>query len=218
MKLFAKLFAVVAVAFGLTTVHAEDARKTAVLDTGKGGIQVFMSVPGWASGPYDTGMNPGVMVKTISNLVYGEGLFFARVSETRGVWYQSMVGRRTSVKAGDTAITAEHMAKEMLKTQGFTIERAIKIDSPDVGLNGATVVAYKAKGMSIFDGKERKKDRQAIVVMGVSLPGNTQGFSIMAWVDDDDVNAFDSNPAKYEKAAMNAFADLFKNSDWKINP
>lgn len=218
MKLFAKLFAVAALAVGLIAAHAEDARKTAVLDTGKGGVKVVMSVPNWADGPYDFGKNPGVKVKTVANLIHGEALFNAGVTDSSVVVYQAVVGRRTSAKQGDQPITADHLANEMLKTNGFTTARAVKIDSPDAGVDGATVVAYKASGYSIWDGKEDRRDKAVMIVMAVSPQNQMQGFAIASRVVEKDVAKFDAEPVKYERAAMKAFADVFKNSDWKVNP
>lgn len=218
MKRFAKLFAVAALAVGLTAAHAEDARKTSVLDTGKGGVKVIMSVPGWADGPYDFAKNPGPRKATTGTFTYGEAMFNAPVGDSGVVVYQSMLMSATARKPGDQPITAEHLATEMLKANGFTTVRAAKVDAPDAGIDGATVVAYKASGFSVFDGIERKKEKVALVVMAASLPDQKRGFAIMATVAEKDVAKFDADPAKFEKGAMKAFADVFKNSDWKVNP
>lgn len=218
MKAVAKLVAILGLLMSFAAHAADGARKEAVLDTGKGGVKLVMSVPGWADGPYDFGKNPGVKIKTGANLIHGEALFNAPVSDTGAVIYQAVVGRRISAKAGAQPISAEHLANEMLETYGFTTRRAAKIDSPDVGIDGATVVAYKASGHSILGGKQRTKDKYAMVVMAISWPGDTQGFTIMAIVAEKDVAKFDADPAKYEKAAMKFFADIFKNSNWKVSP
>lgn len=192
-------------------------RKEAVLDTGKGGVKIIMSVPGWADGPYDFAKNHGPRKATTGSYTYGEAMFNAPVGESGVVVYQSMVMSATVRKPGDQPITAEHLAKEMLKANGFTTARAVKIDSPDTGLDGATVVAYKASGYSVFDGIERKKEKVALVVMSVALPDQKRGFAIMATVGEKDVAKFDTDPAKYEKAAMKFFAEIFKNSNWTLN-
>ncbi|GAB1395152.1 hypothetical protein MASR1M60_33160 [Rhodocyclaceae bacterium] len=217
MKAVAKLVVILGLMAGFTAHAADGARREAVLDTGKGGVKLVMSVPGWADGPYDFGKNPGAKVKSVANLIHGEALFNAGVTDSSVVVYQAVVGRRTSAKQGDQPITAEHLANEMLKTNGFTTARAVKIDSPDAGINGATVVAYKASGYSIWDGKEDRRDKAVMIVMAVSPQNQTQGFAIASRVVEKDVGKFDADPAKYEKAAMKAFTDIFKNSNWSVN-
>lgn len=217
MKAVAKLVAILGLVAGFTAHAADGGRKEAVLDTGKGGVKLVMSVPGWADGPYDFGKNPGVKVKSVANLIHGEALFNAGVTDSSVVVYQAVVGRRTSVKQGDQPITAEHLANEMLKTNGFTTSRAVKIDSPDAGVDGATVVAYKAGGYSIWDGKEDRRDKAVMIVMAVSPRNQTQGFAIASRVVEKDVGKFDADPTKYEKAAMKAFTDIFQNSNWSVN-
>ena len=54
-------------------------------------------------------------------------------------------------------------------------------------------------------------------VMAVSLPGETNGYAIMANIIESDVASFDANPTEYEKSARGNFIDLFKGHDSRLN-
>lgn len=215
-----KLIAALAVLLAFSAnypVFAEDARKEALLDTGKGGFKLLMSVPSFGQGPYDFAKNNGVKIKTFDTVVYGEAMYNAPLSETSVVIYQAMVGRRTKAVKGEVPITAEHLANEMLKTNGFKLDRATKIDCPKVPVEGGSIACYKASGHSIFDGEEKKRDKKAMVVVGVSFANNTQGYALMATVAEKNIAAFDKEPESYEKQASRGLGGMYRNSQLDVN-
>ena len=217
MKALMIRFAVAAsLVLGLSANAADTAhRKEAVLDTGKGGLHLVVSVPSFGQGPYDFAKNKGPIVNTFDGVIYGEVMFNAPIGETGVVVYQASVIRRTKVNKGDQPVTAEHVAREMIKQAGFE-GRAVKIDSPQVSIEGATVVTYKMSGFAKFD-VERRTDKDAAIVTAVSFANDTQGYTLMARIAENDVAAFDADPAKFENRSVNAFKDLFKNHQAAIN-
>ena len=216
MKTITKLFAIAAMAISFGANAADQApRKEAVLDTGKGGLHLVVSVPNFAQGPYDFAKNKGPIVNAFGGLVYGEVMFNAPVGETGVVVYQANIGRRTKVSKGDQPLTAEHLAREMIKQAGFE-GRAVKIDSPQVGIAGATVVTYKMSGFAMFEKEDRSK-KHAEIVTAVSFANETQGYALMVGVAEKDVAAFDADPEKIEKMARGGFKDMMKNTSVTLN-
>ena len=139
MKLVAKLFATVAVALSFAVHAANPApRREAVLDTGKGGMHLVVSVPSFGQGPYDFAKNPGPKNNKFPAGAYSEVMFNAPVGETGVVVYQVNAVNRFKSNKGDQALTPDVLAADMLKQNGFTLDRATKIDSPDVGMASQT--------------------------------------------------------------------------------
>ena len=212
MKTLTKFFAIAAMVISFGAISADTApRKEAVLDTGKGGLHLVVSVPSFGQGPYDFAKNKGPIVNTFDGVIYGEVMFNAPVGETGVVVYQASVIRRTKVNKGDQPVTAEHVAREMIKQAGFG-GRAVKIDSPQVSIEGATVVTYKMSGFAKFEKEDRSKKHVGIVT-AVSFANETQGYALMAGVAEKDVAAFDAEPARFEHRAVKAFSDLYQNLD-----
>ena len=181
----------------------------AVLDTGPGGIKVSFSISGM-SGPFDFARNKGPKVASSNGLIVGEVAFNAGSGVGGTLVYKGGVMRRTQVKPGDQPITPEHLAKVMLKQNGFTLDRAAIVpNGPKVNLEGMLpAVVYKAVGDSIFEGKSDSK--MAIYVMAVASVDQKQGYAIAAYVDETNKTAFDADPAKYDKEAKGGFVDMFK--------
>ena len=183
------------------------ASEPAVVDTGKGGLRAVLSLD--MDGPYDFAKNKGVKVFKGGRLTGGEAMFLANASDTAIAIDQLMVDSVSENKPGDTPLTAEHMANEMLETVGFTVDRAVKFDGPKVNIPGVTVATYKASGDSITN-HVRKGEKWFVIVQAVSYPGQTKGYAIMAAIKEKNVAAFDADPAKYEKLAKAAFVPMFK--------
>lgn len=209
-KIFSAFIVVLVSAFVNVSAFAEDARKESLLDTGKGGFKLLVSVPSFGQGPYDFAKNNGVNKKEFDGFHYSEVMYNAPISETSVVIYQAMTMRRSVAKKGVTPITAEHLASEMLKTNGFKLDRATKIDCPKAPVEGGSIACYKASGHSIFD-EEKKRDKKAMVVVSVSFANNTQGYALMATVVEKNIAAFDKEPEKYAYGAMKGLSDLFSN-------
>ena len=207
-------FMLVIAASGL--VLAEDARKEALLDTGKGGFKLLVSVPSFAQGPYDFAKNNGVNAKEYDGFRYSEVMYNAPLSETSVVIYQALGMRRFVAKKGAVPITADHLANEMLKTNGFKLARATKIDCPKVPVEGGSIACYKASGHSIFDGEEKKRNKKAMVVVGISFANNTQGYALMATVAEKNIAAFDKEPDEYVRMAKNGVGNMLKNQQLQL--
>lgn len=207
MKAVAKLVAILGLmaGFSVSAVAGE-----AVIDTGKGGLRVVLDID--MDGPFDFAKNPGPRIvgkKSGSRLVIGEAMFNGNIEPTVVLVDQLLVVDRKQTLAGDEPYTVESLANEMLKTNGFTLDRATKIDGPNIDIPGATVVTYKAFGHAIFE-KEKKDDKRFMIVQAVSYPGNSKGYSIMATVVEKNVAAFDADPIKYEKLAKGGFMPIFR--------
>ena len=216
MKVVSKLFAIAAIALSCAAQAADTApRREAVLDTGKGGLHLVVSVPSFGQGPYDFAKNKGPLINKFDRAIYGEVMFNAPVGETGVVVYQASLFRRTAIKNSDQPVTAEHLAREMIKQAGFE-GRAVKIDSPQVGIEGATVVTYKMSGFAKFE-TERKSEKDAAIVTAVSFANDTQGYTLMATIMEKNVAAYDADPAAVEKLARGAYKDLYRNHSVNLN-
>lgn len=204
MNLVRKLVSAAALALvALSAMAAEPA----VVDTGKGGLRAVLTID--MDGPYDFARNKGVKVFKGGRLTGGEAMFLGNASDTALVIDKLLVSTVTENKPGDTPLTAENIANEMLKTAGFSVDRAVKFDGPKVNIPGATVVTYKAFGHPRFD-IEVKTHKVFAIVQAVSYSGQTKGYAIMTVVRENDVAAFDADPAKYESLAKRSFVPVFK--------
>ena len=219
MKVVTNLFAIVAVALSCSVNAADPApRHEAVLDTGKGGLHLVVSVPDFAQGPYDFAKNKGPKITTYNSYTYGELMFNAPIGDSSVVVYQATVMRDPSAGKGNVKeITADHIAQQMLFSKGFSLERAVKIDSPQVSIAGATIVTYKAMGQANFDGNPITTDKRAVFVTAVSFDNNRQGYALLAALVEKNVANFDANPEKIEKMARGGFKDMMKNSTVTLN-
>ena len=218
MKTLTKFFAIAAMAISLGAIAADTApRKEAVLDTGKGGLRLVLSVPGFAEGPIDFAGNKGPAVTNDTGRVYfREAAFNAQVGETGVIVYEAMMTRRVKVDKGDQMITADFLVADILKTEGFTLARATKIDSPPVPIADATIVTYKVSGYPFFD-KEKRTMKKSIIVTAVATNDKMQGYTVLVAVAEKDISAFDANPEKFEKRVVKGFGDMMDNTSIKRN-
>ena len=206
------LFAVVSI-----SSFAEDARKEALIDPGKGCPKLLVSVPSFAQGPYDFAKNKGPLVIRDERLSGGEVMYNAPLSETSVVIYQANVTCRHKYIKGDKPTTAEALASYMLEGNGFKLARATKIDCPKVPVEGGSIACYKASGHSIFDGEEKKRNKKAMVVVGISFANNTQGYALMATVAEKNIAAFDKEPDEYVRMAKNNVVNVWKSTKLQLN-
>lgn len=205
MKTVAKLVVILGLvaSFSANAVAGE-----AVIDTGKGGLRAVLTIDGM-EGPYDFAKNKGPSVSHDPRLAGGEVMFGGKVGDTAILADMLLVMHSKDVKPGDKPITAGHLANEMLKAAGFSLDRATKIDGPRVDIPGAIVVTLKAFGSPIFE-QERKGKRSFVIVQAVSFPGNSKGYAIMAEVTELNAAIFDADPSKYEKLTKGGFMPLFR--------
>ena len=149
MKVVTMLFAIAAVALSYVAQAADSSpRHEATLDTGKGGLHLVFSTPNFTEGPIDFAGNKGPALAEGSRVKLYEVAFNAQVGKTGVIVYKATVSRKLDVQKGDRMVTADFMAADILKSEGFTLDRATKIDSPPVPITDATIVTYKAAGYS----------------------------------------------------------------------
>lgn len=179
-----------------------------VFDTGKGGLRAVAVTPTMA-GPYETNGKRDVAAFNDPRLVGGK-FMFVEFESGFAINGHVMVMDRKQSKSGDKPITAEHLANEMLKTVGFTLDRSTKFDGPKVNIPGVTVVTYKASGHAIFEqGEKSDGKKQFMIVQAVSFPGQTKGYATMITITEN-AGAFDADPARYESLAKQNFISLSK--------
>jgi hypothetical protein len=212
MKYVGKLLTVVAILASLNALAADPPpRKDAIMDTGEGGMRLKLSAPDFADGPYDFAKNKGPVVNSQPklNLVSGEAMFDLKVGESAVVLYQATVARRYSIESGADRLTAEVLAQGEIKRAGF-VGRAVKIDCPKSSLEGASVACYRMAGEAIVDATALP-GKSAHILFAISFGDDKKGYTLMAAIAERDAARFDANPAKYEKIANNALADIWRN-------
>lgn len=210
MKLVAKLLAVAAMALALNAHGAEPPRKEAVIDTG--GLRLVVSAPADTGGPYDFARNQGVLVNKQERGVYGEVMFNAGLDTGGVVVYLANAFRRTNSKPGDQPVTAEHMAQQMIKAEGFA-GNAKPIPCPQPPIPDGAIACYQMAGTPTFEGVEPRIRRTAAIVAGVATSDNRQGYALMVAVmtkTPEDVKTFDADPSLWSKMAKGGLIDLFK--------
>ena len=206
MKLIAQLFAATALVAGLNNAFA-DGRKEAVLDMGKGGFKLTVSVPEDRDGPYDFAKNPGIGKAMSGQFQTQEVMFGGKLNDTSNVIYQATAQRIDPNKKGQK-LTAEHMAQDQIKAEGFK-DKAVRFECPPHPLEGAASVCYKMSGDAVFDGKARS-EKYASFLISVSWNNDTQGYTLMGTCVEKDVEKFVADPSVAEKRAYNAFGSLWK--------
>ena len=199
----------IAIAATSRVENQQEQRREAVLDSGKGGLHLVASVPNFAQGPYDFAKNKGPILNVFDGLTYGEVMFNAPIGETSVVLYQAIVGRRTKVNKGDKPVTAEHLAREMVKQAGFK-ERKVNFDCPPSPIVGGNIVCYKMVGIASFD-NVNQPDRVAAHVIAVSSKNKEQGVAIMISVIENNPDKFNANQEKYISFSKKSLIDMFAN-------
>ena len=208
MKLIAQLFAATALLACLNNAFAADGRKEAVLDMGKGAFTLTVSVPGDVEGPYDFAKNPGFGSKMTGQFQHQEVAYIAKVDDSSFVSYKATAQKISTNKKGQK-LTAEHMAQDQIKDNGFK-DRAVQINCPPVNFEGATSVCYKMSGDAIFENQPLPY-KYAAVLISVSWANDTQGYTFMGKIEERNVEKFNSQQSITEKNASRALTTLWKN-------
>ena len=187
-------------------------RKEFAVHTGPGGLRLTISVPAEINGPYDFAKNPGGYAMSDEALRGVEVMFNEQVGKSGVLVLQVRMIRRMTVKNGDQPVTAESLADNLMKRNGFHRDHATKIAGPKISNPGAIAVSYLMSGFSKFDDVERKKEKVVSIVTAVALSDGMQGYSMMATIAEKDIAAFDADPKRLEFGAKKAFRDIFQNS------
>lgn len=214
MKLFAKLFAVAALAVGLNVAHAEGGTKQAVLDTGKGGTRLTVTVPDFADGPFDFAKNNGVGKSADDVWNHQEAMFNAALGESGVVVYKATLDRIDPAKT-KKRLTTDYLAQARIDAAGFS-GRASQINCPPVQIEGAKTACYKMSGDAIFDGKPMQ-EKFAEVLAVVSFANDTQGYTLMGTVAERNVAKFNADPAAIETKAGKALSTVWKGLQFQRN-
>jgi hypothetical protein len=208
MKLITKFVAAAVLVGGINNVFADEGRKEAVLDMGKGAFTLTVSVPADLDGPYDFGKNPGIGKAMDGQFQYQEVMFSGDVVNTTATVVYKATSQKIDPNKKGQKLTAEHMAKDQIKANGFQ-GRAEKINCPPAPIEEATAVCYKMSGDAIFEGKATN-DKSAAFLMSVSWKGDTQGYTLMGRSTERNIAKFNSDPSYTEKTASKALSYLWK--------
>jgi hypothetical protein len=209
MKLITNFVTAAVLAAGFNTAFAVDGRKEAVLDMGKGAFSLTVSAPADTEGPHDFGKNPGIGKKMQGEFQTQEVMFSKKIEKTTSVVNYKATAQKIEPSKNGQKLTAEQMAKDQIKANGFE-GRAVKFDCPPGVFDGATSVCYNMSGNPIFNGKS-SPEKSAAFLISVSWGNNTQGYTLMGKVIEDNVEKFNSEKAAYEKVAKSATAQLWNN-------
>lgn len=216
MKVITKIAAVALMAIA-ATAHAQQPRKEFTMETGKGGIEVKVSLPDFVSDPVDFSGNPGVAKVNVSangvSVKGQEAAFVAPLGETGLVDYRvSMI--KTDSRT-DTLKSVE-MTTKFLKKHGQKFSANDEIETQYPILPNGDNHTYLVCSQPVFEQPENKRDC-TIIETSVSSD-KKQSVVMMATIIEKDVDAYNANPARYEKAAYKAFSDMMKNSKVKLLP
>lgn len=206
MKLMTKFVATTVLVAGFNSAFAEG-QKEAVLDMGKGGFTLTISVPADTEGPYDFGKNPGVGKAMDGQFQYQEVMFRGKIDDSSVGFYKATSQKISPSKTGEK-LTPENMAKDQIISHGFK-DKTVQINCPPSKIEGANSVCYTMSGEPTFDGKSRK-NRAAGVIIAVSWASNTQGYTLMSMVSEKEIEKFESNKVEIEKYARTLLSYLFK--------
>lgn len=207
MKLFAKLFTVAALAVGISHAHAEGGAKQAVLDTGKGGTRLTVSVPDFADGPYDFAKNPGIGKAADAVWNHQEVMFNGASGESSVIVYLATLERIDPTKT-KKRFTTEYLAQGTIQKVGFE-GRAEQINCPPQRIEGAKAACYKMSGDPIFDGKPLGP-KYSIILAVISFANDTQGYTLMSKSVEKNVAKFSANPDDTVRESKGAFVELWK--------
>jgi len=216
MKVTTKIAAVTLIAV-TSVANAQMARKEVVLDTGRGGIELKVSVPDFPiSGPTDFAGNPGVAKVNINkngvNVSGQEAGFSAKIGENSFIAYRASTTKTTSTT--DKSLSNEKsIAKAMLKHTGQSIEDAQEIPTEFPLLSDGKNVTYKVCSKAVFDNKPTNEFDCSILEVSISND-NKRAVVMMATVSTENLQ----DHQKTEKQADNAFKYMMKESKALLLP
>lgn len=208
MKLIAQLFAATALLAGLNNAFAADGRKEAVLDMGKGAFTLTVSVPATADGPYDFGKNPGIGKAMDGQFQTQQVMFGNRVNNSTKIVSYKVTAQKIDPNKKGQKLTAEHMAKDQIKAEGFK-DREEQIDCPPSPVENATVLCYKMSGTAIF-GQNKKTEKNISYLMSVSWANDTQGYTLMGTAIEESPDKFQKDPSDTDNSANKALSSIWK--------
>lgn len=214
MKRITAFSALALMAFA-ATAQAQMARKEVILDAGKGGIELKVSVPAKMAGPMDFSGNDGVGGGEISSngvTLYGkEAKFSGKLGETGWLTYLTTVGSTTS---NTSKFSNDGLAKEILLKTGQKVADAKRIETTNPLIDDGVSVTYSVCGKVIFEQYENE-NACSIVQTSVSKD-RKKSASIMVTASESDLKKYNENPSKYSNGTAKMFEDVIGNSKARL--
>lgn len=220
MKVTTKIAAVTLMA--VTSVcYAQQVRKEVILETGKGGIELKLSVPDLPiSGPMDFSGNPGI--SKFDNNYKGrivtdrQVLFSTKLGNTGYAFYKARVSKASSKNIDDEGFTNKSVAESLLKSQGLKFSEAHVLEGKPDLISGNSNATYKICAKPVFE--KTKNEFDCSIVSTSVTKDRLQALGIMSLIIEEDVQAFNSNPEKYDRRVEKAFDDMMSNSKARMLP
>ena len=218
MKLTTKIAAVCLMAVASVS-YAQVAKKEVVLDTGKGGIELTVSVPSVVQGPMDFSGNDGVFKYDYTNkgVNYSvrKAMFGTHMGSTGTLQYFVTLSKVSSKNRNDEGFTPRNTAAYLLDTEGFKIKDAKKIDNLITPFNDGITETYEICGQPVTD--HPRSERECAVVVASVTKDYLQSIGMMASIVEKNVEAFNSNKDTYIQKVENALKYMGE-SNARIKP
>lgn len=112
-----------------------------------------------------------------------------------------------SVDGKTQAWDAKKMAYSLLERAGVDNGTVVQIEAPQIAVQNATVVAYRAEGFAFG----KKMDKTVMYVIGVALNNGKASYALSGDIATS-ADLLDANPSKFDKRANRALADFLINT------
>lgn len=217
MNCVTKIVAVALMAFA-ATAQAQEGRKEFTMDTGKGGIEIKLSLPGFANGPTDFSGNPGFSNPDVRadgvTVKAREVAFGAALGQSGYVDYRVSI---TKTDSKTDKLNAIRLAKKMLEKTGQKLEDAHELKTGiKILKSDSDSYTYALCSQPVFD---KPQPERLCSIIGTSVTNDgKQTIAVMVSVGEKDVDAYNANPEKFEKRANKAFSDMISNSTVRLLP
>ena len=219
MKRITKIVAVAAIAC-TSLANADQGRKVVILETGKGGIELILSAPGFVSDPTDFSGNPGVS-KFENNykgqiVIDKQAAFGANIGATGKVSYSAQIEKTSSKNSNDGGFTNSSVAEGLLKKEGLKFADAKIVSNKPNLVDGNINVTYTICAQPITD--HPRPERECAIVSTSVTKDHLQSAGVMVAVIESNVQDYNESPEKYYRRVEKAFDDLMQNSTARMRP
>ena len=171
-------------------------------------LQIVASAPAFANAATDSLNFPFKDSKCASNGKFAECFvnFVAPLAENRTV---AVYNARLieSVDGQAQAWDAKKIAYSLLERRGVDKANVVQIDAPQIAVQNATVVAYRAEG----SGFGKTQNKTVMYVIGVALNNGKASYALSGDIATT-AEQFDADPSKMDKRANRALADFLVNT------
>ncbi len=213
MTFVLKIIAVVAISISLNAHAHSLPRKEIVLDTGRGGFALTLSVPEATDGPFDFARNKGPWVTSLLGKTNGEVAYALKLNSTAVVYYKAAVFRDDSAVERNAPYTVDVIAQKMIKHEGF-VGQAVKVNCHlEYPALGVTTACYVMKGKPVYETRTNESLRKAVTVVAVTFDNSgTQGYALIGTTVEKDAAKFDADASFASKNAMLAAGSMWRYS------